>query len=49
MIQCKFQNIKDLKANEAYKASKTAKASSLNKFLLNMLFNQVKNSVDFDS
>ena len=49
MIQCKFQNFKELKANEAYKTSETAAVSSLNKFLLNVLSDQIKVSDDFKS
>ena len=48
MIQCEFQNIKELKVNKAHETSETAVVSFLNKFLLNMLFNQIKVSVDFD-
>ena len=48
MIQHEFQNIKELETNEAYETSETADVSSLNKFLLNMLSDQVKISVDFD-
>ena len=49
MIQCEFQNIKELKINEAYETSEAADVSSLNKFLLNMLSDQMKISVNFDS
>ena len=48
MIQQEFQNIKELKVNKACETSETADVPFLNKFLLNMLFNQVKISVDFD-
>ena len=49
MIWQKFQNIEELEVNKAQKASETAIVSSLNNFLLNMLFNQVKVSMKFDS
>ena len=48
MVQHEFQNIEELETNEAHRASEAAVMSSLNKFLLNMLFNQVKVPVDFD-
>ena len=48
MIQCEFQNIKELKVNEAHKTSETAVVPFLNEFLLNMSFNQIEVSVDFD-
>ena len=48
MIQHKFQNIEELKADEAHKTSKAAVVSSLNKFLLNMSSDQVEVSVNFD-
>ena len=44
-----FQNIKELKINEAHETSETANVSSLNESLLNMSSDQVKVSVDFDS
>ena len=49
MIQQKFQNIEELKADKAQKASETAIMSSLNNFLLNMLFNQIKVLIEFNS
>ena len=49
MIQQKFQNIKELKANKAHETSEAAVVSSLNKFLLNVLSNQIKVSVNFNS
>ena len=49
MIQCKFQNIKKLKADKVYKTSETAVVSFLNKFSLNVSSNQIKVFVDFDS
>ena len=49
MIQQKFQNIEELKADEAQKASETATISFLNNFLLIMLFNQIKVSMKFNS
>ena len=48
MIQCEFQNIKELETDKAHKISETAAMSSLNKFLLNVLSDQIKVSVDFD-
>ena len=48
MIQHKFQNIKELKANKAHKVSETVDMSFLNEFLLNMLFNQIKVLMKFD-
>ena len=48
MIQCEFQNIKELKVNKACETSETAGVSSLNKFLLNVSSDQVKISVNFD-
>ena len=49
MIQCEFQNIKEVEANKAYEASEAAVVPSLNQFLLNMLSDQVEVPVDFDS
>ena len=49
MIQQKFQNIKELEADKAQKASETATVSSLNNFLLNVLSDQIKVSMKFDS
>ena len=49
MIQQKFQNIEELEANKAWEASKTAIVSSLNDFLLNVLFNQIEVLMKFDS
>ena len=49
MIQCDFQKIKELKINEAHKTSETADVSSLNEFLLNVLSDQIKISVNFNS
>ena len=48
MIQQKFQNIEELKVNEAYETSEAAVVPFLNKFLLNMLSDQVEVPVDFD-
>ena len=48
MIQCEFQNIEELKINEAHETSEAAVVPSLNEFLLNVSFNQIKVSVDFD-
>ena len=48
MIQCEFQNIEELKTNEACETSETAIVSSLNKFFLNMLSDQVKASDNFN-
>ena len=49
MIWYEFQNIKKLEADEACEASKTAIISSLNKFLLNILFNQMKVLMNLNS
>ena len=49
MIWCEFQNIEELKINEAYEASKAAVVLSLNEFLLNMSSDQVEVPVNFDS
>ena len=48
MIQCEFQNIKELEANEACETSETAVVPFLNEFLLNILSDQVKIPVNFD-
>ena len=48
MIQQKFQNIEELKINKAHEISEAVVVSSLNKFLLNMLSDQVKIPVNFD-
>ena len=48
MIQCEFQNIEELEANEAHKASEAAVVPFLNEFLLNVLSDQVEVPVDFD-
>ena len=49
MIQCEFQNIKELKVSEVCETSETAVMSFLNKFLLNMSSDQIEVSVNFDS
>ena len=49
MIQQELQNIEELEINEAKQAFKTTAVSSLNDFLLNMLFNQVKVLMKFNS
>ena len=49
MIQCEFQNIKELKTDEAHKTSEAAAVSSLNEFLLNVLSDQVEVLSDFNS
>ena len=49
MIQCKFQNIEKLKVNKAHETSEAAVVPSLNKFLLNMLFDQVEILIDLNS
>ena len=49
MIHCEFQNIEELEANEAYEASEAVAMPSLNKFLLNMLSDQVKMPMVFNS
>ena len=48
MIQCKFQNIEELKADKACEASEAAVMPFLNKFLLNVSSDQVEVPVDFD-
>ena len=48
MIQCDLQNIEDLETNKAHETSEAAAMSFLNKFLLNMLFNQIKVLMNFD-
>ena len=48
MIWCEFQNIEELKVNEACEASEATIVPSLDEFLLNVLSDQVKVSVDFD-
>ena len=49
MIWCELQNIKELKADEACKTSEITAVPFLNEFLLNVLSNQVKVSVNFNS
>ena len=49
MIWCEFQNIEKLEVDKAHKASKTATVSSLNEFLLNILSDQMKILMNFDS
>ena len=49
MIQQKFQNIEELEADKAKQASEAAVMPSLNDFLLNVSFNQIKISIEFDS
>ena len=49
MIQQKFQNIEELKADKVQKVSETAIVSSLNDFLLNVLFNLVEVLMKFNS
>ena len=48
MIHYEFQNIKKLETNKAVRASETSIVSSLNKFLLNVSFNQVEIFVNFN-
>ena len=48
MIHYEFQNIEELKADEAARASETSTVPSLNKFLLNISSDQVKVPVNFD-
>ena len=48
MIWHKFQNIKELKINDAERASRASLVPSLNDFLLNMSFNQINLPVDFN-
>ena len=48
IVQHEFQNIKELKADEACKASEAAVMLSLNEFLLNVSSDQIKVPVDFD-
>ena len=49
MIWQKLQNIEELETDEAREASETAIVSSLNDFLLNMLSDQIKVLLKFDS
>ena len=48
MLWWELQNIKKFKTNKARKVSETAIMSLLNKFLLNMLSDQIKFSMNFD-
>ena len=48
MIWCEFQNIEELKADEAHEASEVTVVPSLNEFLLNVSSDQVEVPVDFD-
>ena len=48
MIQQKLQNIEELKANKVKETFKTAAVPSLNNFLLNVSFNQIKVSLKFN-
>ena len=48
MIQCEFQNIEELKVNEAHETSETAVVPFLYEFLLNVSSDQVEVPVDFD-
>ena len=48
MVQCEFQNIEELKADEAHEASEVTVVPSLNEFLLNVSSDQVEVPVDFD-
>ena len=45
----KILNIKELKVDKAHETSEAATVSFLNKFLLNILSDQVKISVNFNS
>ena len=49
MIQQKLQNIEEFEADKAKKAFKTTAVSSLNDFLLNMLSDQIKVLMKFNS
>ena len=49
MMWWELQNIEELKVDEAREAFKTATVSSLNNFLLNMLFDQIEVLMKFDS
>ena len=49
MIQQELQNIEELKIIKIKETSETVTVSSLNDFLLNMLFNQIKVLMKFDS
>ena len=49
MIWQEFQNIKKLETNKVREVSEIATISSLNKLLLNILFDQIKVSMKFDS
>ena len=49
MIHWEFQNIEELEANEVQKTSETATVSSLNNFFLNILSDQIKVLIEFNS
>ena len=49
MIYYEFQNIKKHETDKAARASETSTVPSLNEFLLNISFNQVEISVNFNS
>ena len=49
IICCEFQKIEKLEADKAARASETSTVSSLDKFLLNILSNQVKIPANFNS
>ena len=49
MICHEFKNIEKLETNKVTRASETSTVSSLNKFLLNVLSDQVETPTDFVS
>ena len=49
MIWWELQNIEELEINKVKQAFKTAAVSSLNDFLLNVSFNQIKVLMKFNS
>ena len=48
MIHCEFQNIEELKTDEAARTFKTFTMSFLNEFLLNVSSDQVEIPANFD-
>ena len=48
IIWHELQNIKELKANKACETSEAAEVPSLNKFILNVLSDQIEVFVNFD-
>ena len=48
MVQCEFQNIEELEADEAQESSEATTVPSLNNFLLNVSSDQVEMLMGFD-